>query len=118
MNNVLELRTTLGMTQDEFAEYCDVSRISIARYETGGKVSRASAEKIAAACKVSVSFVIGDTKKAPAQAPPLSDDEIILLDGYRSLSKEGKAYMLQTLAMAQLSYPKKNLSVPDLADHA
>ena len=63
---VKTLREQRGMTQDDFAEFCDVSRISIARYETGGQVSRASAEKIAAACGVSVSFVIGDTKKAPA----------------------------------------------------
>jgi transcriptional regulator with XRE-family HTH domain len=73
MNNVLKLRSDLNMTQDEFAEHCDVSRISIARYETGGKVSRASAEKIAAACGVSVSFVIGDTKKEPAEAGALNE---------------------------------------------
>ena len=61
MNNVSELRKQRGMTQDEFAELCGVSRISIARYEAGGEVSRANAERIAKACRVSVSYVLGDT---------------------------------------------------------
>lgn len=63
MNNVLTLRNSLKMTQDEFAEYCNVSRISIARYEAEGKISRAGAEKIAAACGVTVSYVLGETIK-------------------------------------------------------
>ena len=61
MNRVLELRTRLGMTQDAFAEKCGIARISIARYEAGDNLSRASAEKIARACNVSVSYVLGDT---------------------------------------------------------
>ncbi len=60
MNKVLDLRTKLQMTQDEFAEFCGIARISIARYETSGNISRASAEKIAKACGVSVSYVLGD----------------------------------------------------------
>lgn len=73
MNKVLDLRTKLQMTQDEFAEFCGIARISIARYETIGNISRASAEKIAKACGVSVSYVLGDiendtsdTKESPA----------------------------------------------------
>lgn len=61
MNRVLELRTRLGMTQDAFAEKCGIARISIARYEAGDNLSRAGAEKIAHACNVSVSYVLGDT---------------------------------------------------------
>ena len=78
MNNILELRTQTGKTQDEFSEMCGVSRISIARYEAGAPVSRATAEKIASACGVSVSYVIGDvrppgTKKEPAEAGHLDE---------------------------------------------
>lgn len=60
MNNVFSLRNRLGMSQDAFAEYCNISRISIARYEAGGNVGRANAEKIASACEVSISYVLGD----------------------------------------------------------
>ena len=63
MNNVLFLRQRLSMTQDEFADHCNVARISIARYETGAQVSRANAKKIATACGVTIGFVIGDEEK-------------------------------------------------------
>ena len=59
MNNVYNLRKQRDMTQDEFAEYCNVSRISIARYEAGGEVSRVNAQRIADACRVPISFVLG-----------------------------------------------------------
>jgi transcriptional regulator with XRE-family HTH domain len=59
MNNVLTLRNRLSMTQDEFAEFCNVSRISIARYEAGTEIHRANAMKIASACGVPVEYVLG-----------------------------------------------------------
>jgi transcriptional regulator with XRE-family HTH domain len=59
MNNVYNLRKQRNMTQDEFAEFCNVSRISIARYEAGADVSRSNAQRIAEACHVSLSFVLG-----------------------------------------------------------
>lgn len=70
MNNVLSLRSAMAMTQDEFAEFCNVSRISIARYEAGADINRANAVKIASACGVSVEYVIGveQTKEQPDDA--------------------------------------------------
>ena len=59
MNNVLTLRNILAMTQDEFAEHCNVSRISIARYEAGAEINRVNAMKIAHACGVPVEYVLG-----------------------------------------------------------
>lgn len=59
MNNVLTLRNLLSMTQDEFAEHCNVSRISIARYEAGAEINRSNALKIASACGVTVDYVLG-----------------------------------------------------------
>ena len=66
MNTVLDLRKQKGMTQDEFAEFCDVSRASIARYEAGGNVNRENAEKIAKACQVTVDWVIGRVSEEDA----------------------------------------------------
>lgn len=59
MNRIEELRHARGLTQSEFAEFCALSRSSIARYEAGEKISRASAESIAQACGVSIDYVIG-----------------------------------------------------------
>ena len=80
MNNVLSLRNSLHMTQDDFSEYCKVSRISIARYEAGSKISRENAQKIASACHVSLAYVIGDendeeTKNAPSSGA--LDDSLV-----------------------------------------
>lgn len=61
MNKIYELRTKLEMTQDEFAEYCGVSRISIARYEAGTQISRSNAKKISKACGVSLDFLLDDS---------------------------------------------------------
>jgi transcriptional regulator with XRE-family HTH domain len=63
VNNVRVLRERFDMTQDEFAEFCGVSRISIARYDTGEPISRKNAQKIALACHVSIDYVIGQEEK-------------------------------------------------------
>ena len=68
MNNVLTLRKQKGITQDEFAELCNISRASIARYEAGGNVNRENAERIAEACHVSVDWVIGRPANDPIPA--------------------------------------------------
>lgn len=78
MNNVFALRNSLKMTQDEFAEHCKVARISIARFETGAQISRASAQKIAQACNVSVSYVLGEEgKKKEAALLDGLDDRLV-----------------------------------------
>lgn len=82
MNNVLNLRKQKGMTQDEFAEFCDVSRASIARYEAGGNVNRENAEKMAKACLVTVDWVIGRVPEESAvvgnkkESPPELDGDV------------------------------------------
>ena len=58
-NNVVALREQKGLSQERFAELCGISRASIARYEAGEAINRANAVKIAAACGVSVDFVLG-----------------------------------------------------------
>lgn len=59
MNVIRILREQRGMTQDQFAEYCGVSKISITRYEAGSPVNRTNAQKIATACNVSLDFIYG-----------------------------------------------------------
>ena len=54
MSRVEDLRAARQMTQSEFAEFCGISRSSIARYEAGDKISRENAMRIADACDVSV----------------------------------------------------------------
>lgn len=74
MNRIEELRSMRKMTQYEFADFCGVSRSSIARYEAGGMISRASAEAIGKACDVSVDYVLG--RDDPSAAPPSAEDDV------------------------------------------
>ena len=79
MNNVYTLRNILRMTQDEFSEHCNVSRISIARYEAGGEINRANALKIASACGVSVAYVLGLSDDASTDSGNTLDDEALAI---------------------------------------
>lgn len=57
---IKKLREERGMTQEEFAEFCGVSRLSILRYENGSSIpNRTASEKISKACSVTVDFVLG-----------------------------------------------------------
>ena len=59
MTQVRQLREFRGMTQEDFADFCGVSRMTISRAERLGKISRESAVHIAEACGVTVGFVLG-----------------------------------------------------------
>lgn len=98
MNRVYQLRTSMKMTQDEFAERCGVAKISIVRYEGGNEVSRSNAIKIASACGVSVSYVIG------SEDISLSESEHRLLIAYRSAEETYKTIALELLE----AHPAKN----------
>ena len=71
-----DLRTSKGVNQDQAAESCGISRIALARYETGARIPRAEiVTKLADYYGVSVDFLLGrevvpdmvqETEKAPA----------------------------------------------------
>lgn len=75
MSRVEDLRAARQMTQSEFAEFCGISRSSIARYEAGDKISRENAMRIADACDVSVGYVLG----LEDEMSSFSDDDDIMM---------------------------------------
>lgn len=95
MNRVYQLRTSMKMTQDEFAERCNVSKISIVRYEGGQEVSRTNAVKIASACGVSIAYVIGSEEMS------LTEAEMRLLSAYRSAEETYQIIALELLESHQ-----------------
>lgn len=114
MSKVSDLRNRLGMTQEAFAEFCDVSRASIARYDAGAPLSRLNAEKIARACDVSIDFLLefeaaDEGMKVPFEndALPLSEDEKQVLDDFRALSPRGKRRAMETLQELHIVYAKQ-----------
>ena len=62
-NRIAEIRRMRGLNQDELAELATLSRISIARYETGKIEPGAQAlGRIAAALEVSTDVLLGRTE--------------------------------------------------------
>ncbi len=70
-----ELRSLKGVSQDAAAEACEISRVGLARYETGQRVPVVKiASKLAEYYGVSVEYLLGkDSVEAQAQekAPAL-----------------------------------------------
>lgn len=74
-----DLRSQKGVNQDQAAEACNMSRVALARYETGTRVPRAeNAARLADYYGVTVDYLLGrdDTpasiqaqEKAPADDP-------------------------------------------------
>ena len=114
MSIVNDLRRRLGMTQEAFAEFCDVSRVSIARYDAGAPLSRQNAEKIARACDVSIDYLLafdtpeeGSVRLSEPAAPLLSEEEQQVLKDFRALSSKGRKRAIETLHELNVVYAKK-----------
>lgn len=78
-----DLRSQKGVNQDQAAEACNMSRVALARYETGTRVPRAeNAARLADYYGVSVDYLLGrdpTPAQVPAQekAPGTIDDQIM-----------------------------------------
>lgn len=107
--NIRLLRKSLKMSQEELANkvgYGD--RSSIAKIEAG-KVDLPQSQifKIAAALNVTPSDLMGLDGVRDDPAASLDDDEAILLNTYRELSREGKDKLLERCAeLKELGYKK------------
>ena len=114
MSRVTELRRSKGMTQEQFAEYCGISRISIARYETGAAISRENARKIAVACNVSIDYLLdyeyeNDYQLIMSEQSPayLSDEESQLIADFRKLTPKGQKRVIECVIELSIVYPKE-----------
>lgn len=67
-----DLRSEKKLNQDEVSEACGISRIALARYETGTRTPRAEiAARLADYYGVSVDYLLGRAEPAPAPAPKI-----------------------------------------------
>ncbi|NLI22257.1 MAG: helix-turn-helix transcriptional regulator [Clostridiales bacterium] len=104
-NRLKFAREKAGITQEEAAQTISVKPQSISNYERA--VSRIDSDSLILLCdkyNVSIEWVLTGSGASPESN--LSSDESILLEGYRSLSQQGKEYMQQTLVMAVNTYKK------------
>lgn len=73
-----ELRNQKGVNQDVAAEACDISRIALARYETGQRVPRAEiVSRLADYYGVTVDYLLGRDEGPPKnKIEPASESEL------------------------------------------
>lgn len=70
-----ELRTMKGVSQDTVAESCEISRVGLARYETGQRVPVVKiASRLAEYYGVSVEYLLGKDSSEPQEKAPTQDD--------------------------------------------
>jgi len=90
---IRELRQERGLTQDQLATLCEVSRSAVAQWETdrAGQL-RGNISRIAAALATTVAYLLDG---ADAQGD-LTGDELAMLRLYRECPPEDRAFLLRT----------------------
>ena len=103
---IRDLRQARGLTQDQLAALCDVSRSAVAQWETdrAGQL-RGNIHRIATALQTSITFLL----EGNSPAGDLTADELALLRLYRECASEDRAFLLRTarkLAATEQQTPK------------
>ena len=98
-NRIAEIRMARGLTQDELAELSTLSRISIARYETGKIEPGAKAlGRIADALEVTTDTLLGrSTEMHEIGSQPKTIEARILASGIDKLPKDEREKALNIM---------------------
>lgn len=120
-DRIKELRLSLGLNQAEFAKRLYVTPGAVSQWEKGA--TRPDTDrliKIAVEFNVPLGSLVDVQDERIAQETgeqEIKDRRIVtritkteerFLNDFRSLNKEGQKYMMQTIAMAKLSYGKSD----------
>jgi transcriptional regulator with XRE-family HTH domain len=92
-SRIRALRAAGGLTQEQLAAACGVSRSAVAQWETdrAGQL-RGNISRIAAALAVSVEFLL-EGERRPSE---MTGDELAMLRLYRECDPEDRAFLLRT----------------------
>ena len=113
-----ELRQSRSLYQKDLAAHLGIDRTTYVKYETGS--SEPPLATLIDLCRfysVSMDYLLG-MSELPVSKPENSftNTALQLVNDFRSLNKQGKEYILQTMAMAVNIY--KNDIVPDMEKQA
>lgn len=108
-NNLKVARKSIRLTQEEVADKLSVSQKAISTWETGAKEPNFSTLiKLADLYKVSVDFLLNHDAQMQATTSDVSQDELSVINTYRSLNSQGQEYIRQQLYMAGQIYKKSD----------
>ena len=112
MNRIRELRLQNGWLQSDLAARLNTKPQTVSHYEKGDR--GLDVETIFKLCDifgVTADYLLG---RSTVRSLDFSEDELALVDTYRSLSTEGKEYLRHTLALAALAHSEKSGPVSEL----
>lgn len=112
MNRIKELRLECRWLQSDLAAKLNTKPQSVSRYESEQR--QLDPETILKLCDifdVTADYLLG---RSTVRSLDFSEDELALVDTYRSLSAEGKEYLRHTLALAALAHLEKSGPVSEL----
>ena len=101
MNRIKELRAEKNIFQSKFASLLKVRQNTISNWETGrSEPDQDALREMSKIFGVSIDYILGNTdiKKAPSyEDAGLSTEEAALLDSFRKLTNDQKAFVLQAV---------------------
>lgn len=115
-DRIKERRIAVGITQEELGNKLGLQKSAIAKYENGRveNIKRSVIIKMADILECSPIYLMGleddSNSNMLIELNHLTDDEKRLLTDFRTLSKQGQEYILQTMDMVKEKYKKISLS--------
>ena len=108
-------RREKDITQEELASAVGTTKQNIYKYEKNiiTNIPMDKVEQIAGFLNVSPAWIMGWSKESEPTPSYLSDNEKSLVFGFRSLSSEGREYILQQIVIAQQIY-RQSEDLPDM----
>lgn len=101
MNRIKELRQEKGILQSDLAKLLKMGQATISNWETGRhEPDQEALLEMSKLFDVSIDYILGNTdiKKAPSyEDAGLSTEEAALLDSFRKLTNDQKAFVLQAV---------------------
>lgn len=106
------LRVEKQWTQAALAQKLRTTQQTIARYETGEREPDfATINRMCDLFNCTADYLLG---RSPIKSFDISQEEYRIIEIYRSMNPDGRAYALQSLDMASRLYPEKNHDVSDM----
>lgn len=108
---IKELRSSRGLTQEELGKIVGVQRAAVQKWESGmtQNLKRVTIQILADYFSVSPATFFS-SKNDGNSLNVIDKHEKSLITNYRTLSDQGKEYILQTMDMAVNTYKKDNVS--------
>ena len=99
------LRTRMKVSQADVANAIGITRTAYVKYETGASKPVRKLHELANYFNVSADYLLGNDTPSKTSESELADDEAEVVDGYRTLSDDGKRLIKSMIG--QLNFTRR-----------